>query len=296
LTTAQPDAAPGGPVLVTGGGGVLGGALIRTAPPGALVSATRRARPVAGCPAYDVELSDPAAVRALFADLRPGLVIHTAYSAREPERDILAATRAVADAAAEVGAELVHLSTDALFDGESSPYLEDDAPAPVHDYGRWKARAEEYVRERSPEAAIVRTSLIVSLQPPDAATAWVQRGLRAEERVTLFTDEIRCPIEVGDLARQIWEIGGLPAGGRRGVWHLAGPEALSRYALGLLLAAHHGLPAERLVPALSRTSPAPRPRDLRLLTTRADARLRTRAWPISRHLAPPALAGAPHDA
>jgi dTDP-4-dehydrorhamnose reductase len=86
---------------------------------------------------------------------------------------------------------------------------------------------------------------------------------------------------VDDLARLIWELVSLPADGRAGVWHLAGPEAVSRYSLGLLVAAYEGLDPAGIVPALSASAPAPRPRDLRLLTGRADHALRTRARPIS---------------
>ena len=123
-------------------------------------------------------------------------------------------------------------------------------------------------------------------------TAWVAAGLRGEAPVTLFADEIRCPAEVGDLARQLLEIALLPESERGGVWHLAGPEALSRFALGVLIAATQRLPLERLRWGLSRDSDAPRPRDLRLLTRRADALLRSRIRPISQ-VAAEALATPP---
>ena len=67
----------------------------------------------------------------------------------------------VARAAAEVGARLVHVSTDLVFDGAlGRPYTEDDEPRPVIDYGRQKLAAEEIVRAVLPGALIVRTSLI----------------------------------------------------------------------------------------------------------------------------------------
>jgi dTDP-4-dehydrorhamnose reductase len=280
-------------VLITGGAGLLGSALIRRAPAGVEIHCTQRRTPAHGCAAHTVDLADAAATEALVRRLRPGLVIHTAYSFHGGERDILAATRNVVDAATGVDAALVHLSTDALLDGEHAPYDEGALPAPVHEYGRFKAQTEDYVRQRAPGAAIVRTSLLVSLDPPDPRTAWVLAGLRGERRVSLFTDELRCPTEVGDLAGQLWELAELPAAERAGVWHLAGPEAMSRYALGVLLAGVLGMPAGGLTPAASSESPEPRPRDLRLLTGRADRALRSRARPISHALAAARLAGAP---
>jgi dTDP-4-dehydrorhamnose reductase len=274
-------------VLITGGGGLLGGELIRQAPARVRVHATRRSSPVHGASSHPVDLADAAAVRALFAALRPALVIHTAYSQREGERDVWRATESVVAACLETGAELVHMSTDALLDGESGPYAEDAEPDPVHDYGRWKARAELHVRAAMPTAAVVRTSLIVRAGPPDAASATVLDALRRGEPVRLFTDELRCPTAVEDLAAQVWEVAGLPADRRAGVWHLAAPEAVSRYALGVLLATRHGLNPAGITPVPSASSPVPRPRDLRLLTPRADRELRTRARPVSAALFPP---------
>ena len=268
-------------VLITGGGGLLGGELIRQAPAGIELHATRRASPVKGAESHAVELSDAAAVEALWMRVRPGLVIHTAYSAAEGERDVWRATESVMRACRACGAALVYMSTDALLDGEASPYPESAEPGPVHDYGRWKAKAELHVRGEMPDAAVIRTSLIVRAEPPDRNSAWVVDALRRGEPVRLFTDELRCPIAVEDLAAQLWEVALLPPERRAGVWHLAGPEAVSRYALGVLLALRHGVDPRAITPAPSAASPAPRPRDLRLLTPRADRELRTRARPVS---------------
>jgi dTDP-4-dehydrorhamnose reductase len=268
-------------VLITGGAGLLGSTLIRLAPPGLEVHATRRTAPVNGCASHPVELSDASTVSRLLEALRPTLVIHTAYSMAAGERDIWQATRSVVAACRRHGAELLYLSTDALLDGENAPYAEDAEPDPVHEYGRWKARAERHVREEMPGAAVIRTSLITAVSPLDPRSAWVAESLREGREVTLFVDEFRCPIAVEDLAFQLWEIAALPPRERGGVWHLAGPEALSRYTLGALIAAREGLDAGGIRPGWSRDAPSPRPRDLRLLTTRADRTLRTRARPIS---------------
>lgn len=275
--------------LITGGGGLLGSALIRHAPRGVDLHATRRSRAVHGAPAHDLDLSDAAAVRELLERLRPELVIHTAYGTAQPGRDILAATESVVAACAAVGAALVHVSTDALFDGERAPYEESDLPAPITGYGAWKARAEDHVRTNAPAAAIIRTSLIVSLDPLDPASEWVACGARGEAEVQLFVDELRCPILADDLALLIWEIAELEPSARAGVWHLAGPEALSRYTIGLLVAAHLGLDASRLKPAFSDPQ-RPRPRDLRMRTARADAALRNRARTIAAGIAAARLA------
>ncbi|HYR09738.1 MAG TPA: sugar nucleotide-binding protein, partial [Longimicrobium sp.] len=208
-------------------------------------------------------------------------------SVADGERDVWRATESVVRGCRASGAALVYMSTDALLDGESSPYAESAEPAPVHEYGRWKARAELHVRAEMPGAAVIRTSLIVRAEPPDRNSAWVVNSLRRGEPVRLFTDELRCPIAVEDLAAQLWEVALLPPERRGGVWHLAGPESVSRYALGVLLALRHGVDPSAITPIPSASAPAPRPRDLRLLTPRADRELHTRARPVSAVLFPP---------
>jgi dTDP-4-dehydrorhamnose reductase len=273
-------------ILITGGGGLLGRALIASAPADAELHATRRTSAVPeSVESHTVDLSNREATLELMDRIRPGLVIHTAYAQATPERDVGWATESVVDACRAAGAALVHISSDVVFDGERAPYAETDAPAPVHEYGRWKALAEGYARAVLPDAAIVRTSLIVRADPPDRGSAWVLDALRAGEPVRLFVDELRCPIADADLAAMLWELAALPAEARGGIWHLAGPEAVSRYTLGVLVARRHGADPDRIVPTRSRGSGIQRPRDLRLLTTRADRELRTRARPVGEVLA-----------
>jgi len=274
-------------ILITGGAGLLGSALIRAAPEGVELHATRRNAVVPeGARAHAVDLADRAATAALLAELRPGLVIHTAYRQETAERDVWRATESLVLACQAVDAALIHVSSDVVFDGEHAPYAESDEPAPVHDYGRWKAVAERFVRERLPAAAIVRTSIITRPDPPDTISARVIDAIRAGEPPSLFVDELRCPIGDDDLAAQIWEIAAMPGEGRAGIWHLAGPEAVSRYTLGVLVARRHGVDPDAIVPTRSRGAGLQRPRDLRLLTTRADRDLHTFARPISEVLAP----------
>lgn len=266
-------------ILITGGAGLLGSTLIGVAPDGIELHATQRSTPVSvGARAHTVDLAEDAQVDALFAGVRPDVVIHTAYG-RDFARDIIRATRNVADACGRGGAALVHLSTDVVFDGEHGPYAEGDALSPITEYGQRKAEAERLVRQLAPSAAIARTSLIVRTDGEDATVS----QLRAGTFPPAFVDELRSAIAAPDLAAQLWEIAALPRERISGVWHLAGAEAVSRYTLATLLALRHGIRTP-VVPALNRDFTPRRPRDVRLLTTRADRELRTRARPISEAL------------
>lgn len=268
-------------VLITGGAGLTGHALCVAAPADVDVEVTQRTKLAAGWRAHTVDLAEPGAVELLLLDSGPDLVIHTAYGTDDGERDIVSATKNVVDACTDAGVELVHFSSDMVFDGEHAPYREGDALSPVTAYGRQKAAAETYVREHLAPATVVRTSLICSLDPVDPRTAAVVEALTIGKPITLFTDEIRSAVRLDDLVRAVWEIVVMAPERRAGVWHLAGAEPVDRYALGLAIAAHYGLSPEAIVAGNSAESPAGRPRDLTLVSERAAASLSSNLRPVT---------------
>ena len=153
-----------------------------------------------------VEVRDAAAVLALFRRLEPEVVIHTAYRQDGPEAWGITVDGAehVARAAAAVRARLVHLSTDVVFDGrKGTPYVEDDPPSPATEYGRAKAESEARVKAACADALLVRTSLIVGGPGHEPSK---QELLAAQPGVGFYEDEIRCPVQVGDLAAALLEL------------------------------------------------------------------------------------------
>jgi len=211
-----------------------------------------------------VEIRDTEAVQALFVRLRPDVVVHTAYRQDgEGAREIVVDGSAnVAAAATAVGARLVHLSTDVVFDGrKGSPYVEGDRPAPCTEYGRAKADAEERVVAAAPDALLVRTSLIVG--GPGHAPSKHELAARNPDGA-FFEDEIRSPVQVGDLAAAVLELAALDLSGPLNV---AGADDVSRAGLAELVT---GGPVRR-VPA-----PPGRPLDCSLDSSRVRTLLRTR--------------------
>lgn len=244
-------------VLVTGAAGLVGSWLFAH-PPGAVDAvATTRA---------DTDLADPAAVRALIERVRPDTVVHTAYGTADLERDVVGASANVVDACLAMGAGLVHVSTDVVFGATDGPHGEHDRPAPVTPYGAAKAAVEADLAERLPGAALVRTSLVCATDPPDPRTQALLDALRTDRRITLYTDELRSPVRLDDLGRGLWALARMSPRSRAGTWHLVGPESLSRYTLGVLVAAWAGLDPAGITPALVEEHPTPRPRDTRLST------------------------------
>jgi dTDP-4-dehydrorhamnose reductase len=246
-------------LLVTGGCGYLGRELVRLASGrGHEVRATwLHARPRADADWVQADVRDPAAMRAAVAGC--GAVIHTAYVQGEGAWEVNAdGSLAVAEAARDV--RLVHLSTDLVFDGRRGRYHEDDAPAPLNDYGRSKAEAETRVRRSHPEALLVRTSLLYGGAEPGP-----QERL-AREHTRFFVDELRSPVHVVDLADALLELVGLDVSGPL---HLGGADDVSRFDFAVLL----GADPERLEAA--HTTPD-RPADVTLDSSRAAALLSTR--------------------
>jgi len=273
--------------LITGGAGCLGQYLIRTAPEGVEVSATWRKTSVEGVAGYQLDLGDQKAVEDLFQRVRPQLVIHTAYGSVDLENDIVAATCNLVDQCSRHGSFLVSLGSDLVLDGADGPYDESASPSPMLPYGDAKAKVEAYIADHLPEAATVRTSLIIGLDPVSQSSTWLLDKLSAKEPIELFTDELRCPIAAEDLALMLWELG-LMNGPKGGVWNMVGPETLSRFAIGLLLAHRYGLDPSLIIPRRNADLSVARPRDLRMTCRRADSALRTKARAISEYLFPAA--------
>ncbi len=131
----------------------------------------------------------------------------------------------VALAAVEQGCRLLHVSSDAVFSGARVRYDESCLPDPLTPYGAAKAAAETAVRLLVPGGAVARTSLIIGGDGQSEHERMVHALAHGTRDGLLFTDAIRCPVHVEDLAAALWEIALSDAAG---VFHLAGPDALSR--------------------------------------------------------------------
>lgn len=256
-------------VLLTGAAGLLGTCLRRTAPRELhVIPATHRRRVSADD--VVVDLRDRDAVASALATVKPGLVIHAGYA--RDRASVVDATGNVVDMAQEVGADLVFVSSEAVFSGDGSPRSEAAQPDPVWDYGRWKAEAETVVSERDASAVIVRLPLIISVDPEDHIVADIRFGHEHGAPTVWFSDEMRQPAYAEELCRAIWDIASVPREDRTGVWHLPGPERLSRYEIAARAVAALGLGRSSIVSALTPLE-AHRPRDLHLTGERAKARI-----------------------
>jgi dTDP-4-dehydrorhamnose reductase len=261
-------------LLVTGGAGYLGSEVARLGVErGDEVLATQfRSPPPYGQP-IEVDVRRADAVERVLMRHGPDVVVHTAYVQAGPALadTVVRGSLAVAAAAHRAGARLLHLSTDLVFDGEhGAPYAEEAEPRPVSEYGAAKLEAERLVGRAHPEGAIVRTSLLYGKPGP-------QEALALRDGVTLYTDEMRCPTRVDELAAALLE---LAETAYAGPLHLAAQDTVSRYELGRFLRAAAGVDPDGV-----RGAPSPRSgraRDVALDSSRAAGLLRTRLSGIGR--------------
>ena len=286
--------------LVTGGTGLLGTALLETAPPGWDVVATFHSRP----PAepwrglfHQLDVRDAAAVRTLVAAVRPDVVIHTASvgsvedAERRPEevRAVnLGGTQAVGRACEEQGARLVFISSNAVFDGTRPPYAEGDPVLAVNRYGGIKIEAEAWIRERCRAlAAIIRPILLYGWPLPGGRGNVVTRWLESlEERRPIEVDPRlwTMPLLAANAAAAVWAAAGHA---RTGIYHVAGADRLPlmEFARRVARVFHRD---ERLIQPASAAFVAqfaPRPLDTSFVTTKMVEELGVRPLGVTEGLA-----------
>jgi dTDP-4-dehydrorhamnose reductase len=257
--------------LITGASGQLGGHVVAElrsqAPAGTIVGISHSPAENPGIINAVVDLADPTAIAAVLVKHRPTHIIHLAAVTavadawRDPQRATAVntdATAQIADWANQHSAKMLFVSTDMVFDGETAPYDEDDEPQPLSCYGRTKAAAERAICEL-PGALIVRLPLMYGFPAAPRETTFVKQvaALRAGEPLTLFTDEYRTPISLIDAARALLA---LATSDVRGVIHVAGPERMSRYEMGVRFASALDIPHPNLIAASRLTVEAAEPR------------------------------------
>jgi dTDP-4-dehydrorhamnose reductase len=200
----------------------------------------------------ELDVTDEAAVAALVARLRPDVVFNaTAYNRvdaaeSEPERAFAVnalAPRALAKAARDAGALLVHVSSDYVFDGASArPYLEDDPARPLSVYGASKLLGEQHVLASGAEALVVRTSGVLgrggSAQKGGSFVDRILAQARAGKPLRVVADQVFAPTFADELAAALI---GLARRGVRGLCHVTNEGSCSWHGLAAAALAAAGL-------------------------------------------------------
>jgi len=194
-----------------------------------------------------VELTSPGAVEELVETYKPEVVLHCAAMANVDacEADPALANRVnaelpglIAEICRKHSVRMIHISTDAVFDGNKGNYVEGDEPNPLSVYASSKLAGEKAVLSANPDALVARVNFY----------GWSAAGNRslaenfvhdflAGKQLMGFTDIFFCPMNILDLSALLVEVSALDL---HGIYHMVGAEAMSKYQFGVRIAEKFG--------------------------------------------------------
>jgi dTDP-4-dehydrorhamnose reductase len=229
-------------------------------------AAQRLGHDVRGATRAELDVTDAGAVERALADVRPEAVVncaaYTDVDGAESDQDAALAVNGtgagnVAAAAQRVGALIVHVSTDYVFDGSKrEPWLESDPVAPLGAYGATKLAGEVAVAAANPAHAIVRTAWLFGAGGRNFVDTMLALGADRDE-VSVVTDQIGCPTWTGHLAGALVELAERPQD--TGIHHIAGAGACSWNELAVEVFDRAAIDC-RVLPTTTAAFPRPAPR------------------------------------
>lgn len=242
-------------ILVTGSNGLLGQKLIlalnkrKDIQTLAVSKGENRMNGKEGYIYESLDITDQAAVSAVIGRFQPDVVINTAamtnVDACESDKTgclalNVTAVQYIVEAMEKFvpAAQLIHLSTDFIFDGLAGPYKETDAPNPLSYYAWSKLESEKVVQASKLKWAIARTIIvygIVDSMSRSNVVLWAKDALSKGQKINVIDDQFRSPTLSEDLAAGCIAIADK---GASGVYHLSGPDTMSILELVKRVAAY----------------------------------------------------------
>lgn len=264
-------------ILVTGSNGLLGQKLVaalRDDPKVKLIATSRgqdRTPETGGYIYMPLDCTDEAAVHRVFNEARPDVVIHTAAMTNVDACELdpaachlqnVTAVQHLASASKNVGAHLIHLSTDFIFDGRKGPYREEDEAHPLSIYGQSKLDSERVVMNAGLQKwAIARTIIVYGVAKGlsrSNVVLWAKSALEKGQPIKVVDDQWRMPTLAEDLADGCIRIA---EKGATGIFNISGPDGMSILELVQRVARFFGLDPSVITPVTSASlaQPAMRP-------------------------------------
>jgi dTDP-4-dehydrorhamnose reductase len=237
-------------ILITGASGLLGINLaLEAAKEHSVIGLVNNQRvQTKSFQVLQADLLTSGAVERILNQTQPDWVIHCAALANvdaceaEPARAYQLNTEVphiLAKHVARGGARLLHVSTDAVFDGQRGQYSEEDKPNPLSTYAKTKLDGELAVAQTDPTAIIARVNLFGwSISGKRSLAEFFYYNLKANKPLKGFTDVYSCPLLANDLANIFLEMLALEL---QGLYHVVSSECGSKYDFGLQIAGKFGL-------------------------------------------------------
>ena len=187
-----------------------------------------------------LDITDIQKLKEFISSYQPNVVFHCANLAggvdfcekRPDEAEVFhfTATQQMGETCRKIGAVLVFISTDYVFDGMRSPYHEEDSPNPLNAYGALKLRAENWIRKHLDRYVIARTTNVYGWDSQTVTPNFLMgayRRISKEEKIVVPSFLYGSPTCAEDLARALVELYQKNA---KGLFHIVGPDFMDRYA------------------------------------------------------------------
>jgi dTDP-4-dehydrorhamnose reductase len=273
-------------ILITGVSGFLGRYVASSLKSRYAVLGTyhRHATELDGCESVRLDVTDRTAVQAIVVSFHPDVIVHAAAfgdvdgcerAPEEADRVNVQGTVCIAEAAHAIGARLIHISTDQVYDGVKGHYDEADTAHPLMVYGRTKLAGERRAAAICRDVVILRLALMYGWGTPTRLNFvdWLAERLHTGQEVPLFVDQYRTPLYVAQAAEAMTRLIDRPD--LRGLFNLGGGERITRYTFGLKLCEVFDFPKALLRPVTMQSvgGLAARPRDCSMNSSRLSGLL-----------------------
>jgi dTDP-4-dehydrorhamnose reductase len=187
------------------------------------------------CKLQKLDITSRESTLKLVNQIKPDYIVHTAaltnvdYCEKHKEDAYqvnVIGTKNVAEAANEIGAKFVYISTDYVFDGEEGFYKEDSLTDPINYYGKSKLEGETITINTCDNFIIARTSVLYGTNPKMNFVTWVLRELKDEKEIKIVEDQYNTPTLADNLAEITFELINNDA---TGIFHASGNERINRF-------------------------------------------------------------------
>lgn len=226
----------------------------------------------------DLDLEDTNAIRQVMQDIQPNIIVnaaaYTAVDRAESERDRAIAINGtaptvIAEEAQRLGASLLHVSTDYVFDGQkNTPYMEDDLPHPVGAYGQSKLLGETGIQKSCDRHVILRTAWVYGTGGRANFVKTILRIGADREELRVVVDQVGSPTWTGDLSGAIAQFipylhpSTISDSSVKGIYHFTNSGAISWYDFAVAIFEEAGslgfpLKLQRIIPISTAEYPTP---------------------------------------
>lgn len=265
--------------FITGGSGLLGERLATIANNDYELVLSHNSNPTSNTVKCDI--TDKNEVEKTITENKPDVIIHCAAMTDvdlcEDKIDLAykinsEGTQNITKASEKIGAKIIYVSTDFVFDGKKGYYSEEEEVNPLGIYAKSKYDGEVQVKKYSSNWAIARVSVLYGWHKKQNFTTWVINQLRNNNPINIVTDQINSPTYADNAAEAIFEIAKQD---KNGIFHTAGNDRINRFDFTKKIAEAFNLNKDLINPTTSKqfVQKAPRPQDSSLNVNKVEKEL-----------------------